>query len=217
MTATKRSNVRYSTHELALLNQHYKEASRETLLSLFPGRTWKALNMQAQRMGLADRPFAIRYNTWSAGSEALLREHYPAKGARFVAALLGRSKKSVTTKAGALGIKHIRPPKAEKLPKPPRPPKPPKVKAAPTPKPPKPAPAPKPVKQPKVKASSPRLVNHATQKALKERSEKARNCDVVFTADEIRRRPITDPIRQAYQSNGDRGVRAYLQTLNAAA
>lgn len=41
-------------------------------------------------------------------------------------------------------------------------------------------------------------------------SAAAKKFNVVYTADEIKLRPMSDPIRQAYTANGNRGVVAYL-------
>jgi hypothetical protein len=205
-TPAKVHYSRYSAHEQAILNQHYNVASRETLLALLPGRTWKALNMQACRMKINERPFSVRYPRWSAASEQLMRELYPTNGGKFMAKLLGRTLKTIFQKAQRMKLRFTG------TPKPPKPPRPPKAV-----KPPKPAPAPKPPKPeplPKMKAAPPTLANHTKQKALKALGEKAQKSKVRYTSDDMRKLPYGDPVRQAHMQNGSAGVEAYYASLN---
>lgn len=61
-----------------------------------------------------------------------------------------------------------------------------------------------------------KLPNHTIQKKARKQSDVARKLNVLLTADEVRKMPYNDPIRQAHQLGGDRGVRAYFATLQSA-
>ncbi len=61
--------------------------------------------MSAHTPIVATKP--SRYVGWTKEQEQALRDHYPTKGAAFVAELLGREINTVRSHAGRLGVKNL--------------------------------------------------------------------------------------------------------------
>lgn len=89
----------WTVPERTLIATHYATAARPDLLALLPGRTWRAIQLQASKLGVD------RNGTWQPGEDAHLRTHYAATARPDLLALLpGRSWGALQERATKLGL-----------------------------------------------------------------------------------------------------------------
>lgn len=203
------NNPAWTPAEDITLRIFFTTEERATVLGHLPGRTWYAIQERARKLGHPRR----RVTIWNPAQIAALLTHYPAQGAAYVAALVGKSPLTVTKKASVLGIERVFTPKPAPKPRAAAAP------ARPVPQAAKPAPRPVPVAAP---APAPRaapappkravvsLPNHTAQKA-KARAAAAARTKPAVTAEDIRKLGANDPARRAYALGGVAGWVAYQQ------
>ena len=106
---------RWTPQEENLLRMLWPSSSRETLEAAFPERTWVAINQRATKLKISREWVRKGTSTgrgWSAGEKEHLRELYVSETTiEEIAKKLGRSRRTITTVASAMGLsrpKHIR-------------------------------------------------------------------------------------------------------------
>lgn len=92
----------YTPAERAALVALYSAAPKADILATLIGRSWNALQLQANAMGLT-RPLS----KWSAADLVVLATDYPANGAKYVAANIGKDEEEVRRKAWNLHISRL--------------------------------------------------------------------------------------------------------------
>lgn len=114
--------ILYSEAEQAFVKQLYPRHPQAEILTALPGRTWASISSMASKLGVKRELPANHTRAWSAAHEAILQEHYPTKGAAYVAPLVGRLHRTVLSKAGHMGLTRVYAPRpiAAKKPRPPR-------------------------------------------------------------------------------------------------
>ena len=95
---TRPNSRTYSPAEEATLAALYPSAPRADVLAALPGRTWHSVQIKACQL---DIPRVLQ---WPPEAVAVLRAHYPAHGAAYVARLLGKDPEDITKKASNMHI-----------------------------------------------------------------------------------------------------------------
>jgi hypothetical protein len=89
--------------ENQILREGYPQGGSVAVMHLLHRRTRKGVNCQAAKLGLRNVN-NVRIQDWTEAQLAGVRDHYTAKGARYVSDLIGRSVFAVRHKAADMGI-----------------------------------------------------------------------------------------------------------------
>lgn len=93
--------MRYTRRDIEIMREHYPTGGFDAVRRKLRGRTRQAIHKLASRLGLECN------SRWTVEADAELAEHYPDKGPRDTAALMGRSVVSVRERAYVLGIAYV--------------------------------------------------------------------------------------------------------------
>ena len=200
-TGANGTTAAWTAAETDALRRLYPTAGRAQLQAALPGRSWNATGLQAAGLGLQRR----RY--WNAPRLAVLAQHYPARGAAYVAQRLGCPAAKVTKQASLRGIGRVHALQAIFIPKP--------LNAVKLPLRPKSPPPPKPVAEPVAQHQPARLTNLIAQKALQKKKRTAGAARAVSVA-YIKSLPYQHPEAHHYRMGGEPAVLQYRAQQRAA-
>lgn len=95
-------SIGWTVAELAIIQAHYAAMPRPQLLELLPGRTWRAVQLQASKLRID------RNGTWQPAEDAVLRAHYAtASREDLLAQLPGRTWGALCERGASLGISRM--------------------------------------------------------------------------------------------------------------
>jgi hypothetical protein len=99
---------RWTPEDENLLRMLWPSASREALEAAFPSRTWQAINQRAEKLKVRRewiRSASSVGRGWATEEKKRLKELYVTEGTiEEIAKKLGRSKRTITTVANAMGL-----------------------------------------------------------------------------------------------------------------
>ena len=101
----------WRAEDIGLLKMLYPSSSREAIMAAFPGRTWQAISQRAEGLGMKRqwvRTASQRSRRWTEAEKARLKELYATAEVGAIARELGRSPKTVTSTANAIGLSRPR-------------------------------------------------------------------------------------------------------------
>ena len=96
---------RWTEREISIIKKDYKTKGL-SICALLPNRSPETIMAKARALGISStNKDCPRNRQWTNEEDEYIREHYPEEGFECYRGLVGRSKKSVQTRASILGIK----------------------------------------------------------------------------------------------------------------
>ena len=97
--------MRWTKTDIEILRENYPSKSKQEILDLFPGRTWKSLRIKASRLDLKQDSYL-----WSEAEIRLLKQRYedPSESKESLIKLFNRPWAGICHKAQRLGLRSAR-------------------------------------------------------------------------------------------------------------
>ncbi len=89
----------WKKREIDIIRAYFPEESDEVLLALLPGRTLNAINARGVILGVPKK------HGYQPEDDVFIKKYYPTKGAEWVGNKIGRTAKSVGTRAERIGVR----------------------------------------------------------------------------------------------------------------